>query len=596
MADEVALAAKYAVMRKILNERQWRVYLGTEAVALGYGGIAAVARASGASEPTVAAGAEEAADEEGPGALPPGRSRRPGAGRPRAEDTQPGLKEALAQLLEEGKRGDPMSEITWSILSLRDIARQMARLGFAWGKDVIARLMREDGWSLQGMAKVLEGRQHPGRDRQFRHIAAMTGWYRRHGYPVISVDTKKKEMPGAYGRDGKSWRPGGDPVKVRDHDFAGRDTVTIAPYGVYDVTANRGFVSVGTSRDTAAFAVNAIRLWWREEGQFRYPGAPRLLVTCDAGGSNGHRCRLWKEELAALAEETGLKITVCHFPPGTSKWNKIEHALFCHITRTWSARPLMTIEDAVAGIAATITSQGLKCTAVRDERSYPGKVKVSDLRMRWLEEHVIVRHGPHRDWNYTILPAPRSAPEPEPEPDLAGRVPAAVLNHPALTGMTTADVNTLVKALEVPFGAHREQRNYTARARYRGSGDRVRAVSNGRGPGASAKLALAGYVLAARLRSHLNLPMEVIAVLLGADRTTIGHAITLTHRLIAGSRIPLPAAAPPPQTPLRTPAELLRYTAAAGITLTLPQNGQTMPERFRTRQPSGTPTRPKPKT
>jgi hypothetical protein len=247
----------------------------------------------------------------------------------------------------------------------------------------------------------------------------------------------------------------------------------------------------------------------------------------------------------------------------------------------------------VAGIAATITSQGLKCTAVRDDGSYPGKVKVSDARMRWLEQRVIVRHGPHRDWNYTIVPVPRSVPEPEPE--RPGRVPAAVLNHPAFTGMTTGDVNTLVTALEIPFGAHREQRNYTVRARRGGTGARVRAVSNGGGPNASTKLALTDYVLAGRLRSHLSLPMEAIAVLLGADRSTISHAITLTDRLIAGSRIPLPAAAPPPGNLPRTPAELLRYTAAAGITLTLPQNGQSMPERFRTRR-SSTPTRPKPKT
>jgi Rhodopirellula transposase DDE domain len=249
----------------------------------------------------------------------------------------------------------------------------MGRLGFACGKDTVARVMRADGWSLQGMAKVLEGKQHPGRDRQFRHISAMIGWFGEHGYPVISVDTKKKELLGAYHRGGRSWRPRGDPVKVRDHGFADRDSVTVVPCGIYDVTASRGFVSVGTSHDTAAFAASAIRLWWQRDGSLRYPGAGRLLVTGDAGGSNGHRCRLWKEELARLAAETGLTITVCHFPPGTSKWNKIEHALFCHITRTWSARPLMTIEDAVAGIAATITGRGLKCTAVRDDGSYPGQ-------------------------------------------------------------------------------------------------------------------------------------------------------------------------------------------------------------------------------
>jgi hypothetical protein len=220
--------------------------------------------------------------------------------------------------------------------------------------------------------------------------------FRKAGHPVVSVDAKKKEQLGPYHRDGRTWRPRGDPVKVRDHDFPDEVLGKIAPYGIYDITANTGFVSVGTSHDTSAFAVNALRLWWQREGALRYPGASRLLVTCDAGGSNGYRCRLWKDQLAALAAGTGLKISVVHFPPGTSKWNKIEHRLFCHITRTWRARPLMTADDAVAGIAATVTSQGLKCTAVRDDAPYPEGAKVSDDRMRYLQDRVLVRHGPHR--------------------------------------------------------------------------------------------------------------------------------------------------------------------------------------------------------
>jgi Rhodopirellula transposase DDE domain len=437
-ADEAALAGKFAVMKGLLDERQWRVYLGTEANALGYGGVAAVARASGASPTTVAAGAAEAAD---PGALAApgrGRSRRDGAGRPRAGDAQPGLREALDGLLEEGKRGDPMSEVTWSVLSLRDIAAQMALRGFACGKDAISRLMREDGWSLRGMSRVTEGAQHQDRDAQFRHINARIAEYQAAGEPVVSVDGKKKERLGAYHRDGRSWRPAGDPVRVRDHDFPERDAVTLCPYGIYDITANRGFVSVGTSHETAAFAVNAIRLWWQEEGQFRYEGAARLLITCDSGGSNAAASRLWKDQLALLAEETGLVIEVCHFPPGTSKWNKIEHRLFCHITRAWRARPLMTVDDAVAGIAATITSKGLKCHPVRDRGDYPEGVKVPDARMRHLEDRLIERGAFHGEWNYALLPAPRPAPGPEPDPGPAReRVPAAALNHPTLTGMTT---------------------------------------------------------------------------------------------------------------------------------------------------------------
>ena len=402
VADEAVLAAKFAVMRAFLDERGWRVYLGTEARALGYGGIAAVARAAGASQTTVAAGAAEAA---GPAVLAAGRSRRPGAGRPKAEDT-PGLKEALDGLLEAGRRGDPVSAVTWNILSLRDIARQMAARGYRCGKDAAARMMHEDGYSLQGMSRVLEGKQHPDRDAQFGHINAMIAGFRAAGDPVVSVDGKKKEQLGPYWRAGTSWRPAGDPVRVRDHDFPDERLGKVTPYGVYDIAANRGFVSVGTSRDTAAFAVSALRLWWQREGSLRYPGATRLLVTCDAGGSNGYKARLWKDQLAVLAAETGLEITVCHFPPGTSKWNKIEHRLFCHITRTWRARPLMTREDAVAGIAATVTCQGLKCTAVLDETLYPKGAQVSDDRMRYLDERILDRHGTHGEWNYTIRPAP----------------------------------------------------------------------------------------------------------------------------------------------------------------------------------------------
>ena len=315
--DEAVLAAKFAVMRRLLDEREWRLYLGTEARALGHGGIAAVARASGVSETTVAAGLREAADEDALAALEPGRSRRPGAGRPKAEDAQPGLRQALDGVLEAGRRGDPMAAITWNILSLRDIGQKMAGLGFAVQKDAVARMMRAEGYSLQGMSRVKEGSQHPDRDAQFGRINDMIALFRLAGEPVISVDAKKKELIGEYHRPGRTWRRRGQPARVRDHDFAGEDTVRICPYGVYDIAANTGFVSVGTSHDTGAFAVNAIRLWWRHEGCLRYPDAEYLLVTCDAGGSNGHRCRLWRQQLAELAAETGLVIVVMHFPPGT---------------------------------------------------------------------------------------------------------------------------------------------------------------------------------------------------------------------------------------------------------------------------------------
>jgi Rhodopirellula transposase DDE domain len=422
-ADEAVLAAKFAVMRRLLDERQWRFYLGTEARALGYGGIAAVARASGASETTVAAGAAQAADEQALAVLPRGRARRDGAGRPGAEETQPGLREALGGLLEEGRRGDPVSALTWTILSLRDIARQMAARGFCCGKDVVARLMHEDGYSLQGMSRVLEGRQHEDRDLQFGNINADIARALDEGEPVISVDGKKKEPLGAYGRAGQTWQPGGEPVKALSHDFKGKDTVTICPYGIYDIAANRGFVSVGTSCDTAAFAVNAIWQWWQQEGQSRYPRATRLLITCDAGGANDWRSHLWKDQLALLAERTGLRIEVMHFPPGTSKWNKIEHRLFCHITRTWRARPLMTVADAVAGIAATVTGQGLKCTAVLDDGDYPTGLKVPPARVRELEERHLDRDRFHGEWNYALLPVPRPPRTRYPPRTRPGRTP-----------------------------------------------------------------------------------------------------------------------------------------------------------------------------
>jgi len=576
-ADEAALAAKFAVMRRLLDERGWRVYLGTEARALGYGGIAAVARAAGVSETTVAAGAAEAADEGALAALGPGRSRRPGAGRPRAEDVQPGLREALDGLLEEGKRGDPMSALTWNTLSLRDIAGQMAVLGFGCSKDTIGRLMRADGYSLQGMSRVLEGRQHGDRDAQFGHINAKIAQAAAAGEPVISVDAKKKEQLGPYYRDGRAWRRRGDPVKVRSHDFTDPQLGRVVPYGIYDIAANRGFVSVGTSHDTAAFAVAALRLWWQREGSARYPRAWRLLVVCDAGGSNSARCRLWKDQLAVFAAETGLQITVCHFPPGTSKWNKIEHRLFCHITRTWHARPLMTADDAVAGIAATVTAQGLKCTAVLDDGDYPDGVKVSDARMTYLEDRVLDRGGFHGEWNYAVLPAPRPAPEPDPGQARPGRVPAAVLNHPAMTGLRAGDLTALAQALDIPFEARLQQRNYTLRR-----GPRVNAVRTSR-THANRRLSITDHLLALRLRDHLGLPLQVIAALLGVDPSTVSHAAALAAGLLAAARI-TPQASPPPGNLPRTPAALLAYAEQAGVPLTIPDTGQTMPDHFRTRR------------
>src|SRR5690349_9144018 len=280
---EAALTVKFAVMRRVLGGRQWRVCLGTEARALGYGGIAAVARSAGVSELTVAAGVAEAEDEDGLGALPPGRARRPGGGRKRAEDKDPELRPVLRALVEASTRGDPVTAVTWTTMSLRELERDLAGQGHRCGKDALARMLREDGYSLQGMAKVAEGRQHPDRDAQFGHINAMIAAFSAAGDPVVSVDAKKKEQLGPFYRPGRSWRRQGDPVRVRDHDFPDEELGAIIPYGIYDIAANTGFVSVGVSGNTAAFAVNALRCWWQREGALRYPAAGRLLVVCDAG-------------------------------------------------------------------------------------------------------------------------------------------------------------------------------------------------------------------------------------------------------------------------------------------------------------------------
>ena len=564
--DDVAvLAAKFAVMRKVADERTWRVYLGSEARALGRGGIALVARAAGVSETTVAAGVSEI-ESGGLEELPPGRARRQGGGRKKAEETQPGLRPALKGLAEAATRGDPMSEITWCSLSLRDLERQLARLGFRCGKDAVARMLRGDGYSLQGMSRVLEGKQHPGRDDQFRHINAMIAQFRDAGDPVVSVDTKKKEQLGPYHRAGRSWRGKGDPVQVRDHDFPDEELGKITPYGVYDIAANTGFVSVGISHDTAAFAVNALRLWWRAEGAARYPAAKRLLVTCDAGGSNGYRCRLWKDELARLAAETGLEIWVCHFPPGTSKWNKIEHRLFCHITRTWRARPLMTNEDAVAGIAATTTYAGLKVTAVLDDGDYPDGVKTSHERMKHLEERVIARHGGHGEWNYAVRPAP-AGPEPAP--------PAAPAPGPDLEALAAlagiSDLGALLQAVAVPWAAAREQRLHLARGA-------ARRKNSGALP---SRLPFGAIVTAAACHLRLHMPYRLLGELLGAHETTISLAARRIIPLLAEHGITPHDGG----TRVSTLDELRKHAATAGITLTIATAGQAASNHAKRRSP-----------
>ena len=308
------LAAKFAVMLPHLDERQRRLYLGSEARALGHGGIAAVARAAGVAELTVAAGA---AGLEAGAEPVPGRSRRAGGGRKKLEDTDPGLTAALEELLEDSTRGDPVSPLRWTTKSAVNLAGALTALGHRCGKDAVLRVLRRQGYSTQGNSMTIEGKRHPDRDGQFRYVNERAREFLAAGDPVISVDAKKKEQVGQYAQKGREWRPKGDPVKVGDHSFPDEELGKVTPYGVYDVAANAGFVNVGTDHDTAAFAVESLRRWWQAAGAARYPAAARLLVTADAGGSNGYRTRAWKAGLAELAAETGLEITCCHFPPGT---------------------------------------------------------------------------------------------------------------------------------------------------------------------------------------------------------------------------------------------------------------------------------------
>jgi hypothetical protein len=359
--------------------------------------VAVVAAAAGVSRDTVRRGRDELDD---PQPLEVGRSRGPGGGRKRAEVLAPGLVEALDALVEPESRGDPMTPLRWTSKSLRTLAVELGSQGFGVSATLVQRLLHEAGYSLQGNAKTLEGTQHEDRDAQFRHIHDTAAEYAASGDPVVSIDCKKKEIVGLYKNNGKVWRPKGDPERVDVHDFMGEQGKAI-PYGVYDVGANTGWVSVGVDHETAAFAVNTLRSWWNTVGVLAYPDAGRLLITADSGGANGNRRRTWKTELATLAAETGLDITVCHLPPGTSKWNKIEHRLFSQITRNWQGRPLTSHETILSLIGATTTTTGLSVTAELDDGAYPIGIKITDRQMKDLP---ISRADWHGEWNYTLHP------------------------------------------------------------------------------------------------------------------------------------------------------------------------------------------------
>ena len=389
---------KYSAILLDLDERGSRRWAAAEAMAIGWGGITAVSKATGIARSTIQIGIKELQSSE---VLSPDRQRRPGGGRKSREEEQPGLREALEKLIEPGTRGDPMSPLRWTIKSTRVLARELGRQKFQVSSTKVGELLKKMGYSLQSNRKAIEGKQHPDRNAQFEFIARRAAYHAKKGEPSISVDTKKKEVLGNLKNSGRSYRPSKQPVKVETHDFPKKELGKAIPYGVYDLQHNEAFVSIGISHDTAQFAVAAIQLWWRKLGKKRFPKATRILVTADCGGSNSPRTRLWRLELQRLANATGLTIEVCHYPPGTSKWNKIEHRLFCHITRNWRGVPLETAEIVVSLIAATSTTTGLEVHAWLDEKDYPPSVKVTDAELEAVNIH---RNKFHGEWNYEIRP------------------------------------------------------------------------------------------------------------------------------------------------------------------------------------------------
>jgi hypothetical protein len=406
VVDEAGIQLRYQVLDPVLDERGRRRFAAAEAKAAGHGGVAAVARITGMARSTIFRGLAELAVGCGNDAatkLLTSRIRRPGGGRKKRTQTDPTLLSDLRGLVEPTTRGDPEAPLLWTSRGLRNLADALRAMGHRIGHNVVADLLRELNYSLRGNRKTREGTHNPDRDAQFGYINAKVAEALAAGEPAISVDTKKKELVGDFKNAGRELRPKGHPEPVRVHDFKIPELGRASPYGVYDIAGNTGWVSVGIDHDTASFAVNAIRRWWRAMGQARYPAARSLLITADRGGSNGARVRLWKRELQALASELGLTITVCHLPPGTSKWNRIEHKLFSFITQNWRGKPLVSYQTIVQLIAATTTRTGLNVKAEIDPAQYPAGVKVTNEEMAAIN---LTAHEFHGEWNYTIAPKP----------------------------------------------------------------------------------------------------------------------------------------------------------------------------------------------
>ncbi len=398
VVDTAAISVRYNALKAVLDERSRRLLAAAESQAAGKGGISIVAKATGISRPVIRQGI---ADLKDPGALAPGRVRKAGGGRKRASDKDSSLKTDLESLLESTTRGDPEAALRWTCKSVRQLTAELNRMSHGVSHQVVADLLHELGYSLQANRKTKEGSSHPDRNAQFEHLNGKVKWSLRRHQPVISVDTKKKELVGDFKNGGREMRPKGQPEHVKVHDFVDPELGRATPYGIYDLGRNSGWVSVGMDHDTAEFAVETIRRWWRTMGRPAYPEATRLLITADAGGSNGSRLRLWKVELQKLANETGLRIAVCHFPPGTSKWNKIEHRLFSYITQNWRGQPLRSFQAIVNLIAATTTTKGLKVHAELNTDTYQSGIRISDEEFARVQ---IRRDKFHGDWNYEIQP------------------------------------------------------------------------------------------------------------------------------------------------------------------------------------------------
>lgn len=408
MSTEATIKRKFEQLRPVMDERLCRLWAAAEALALGRGGITLVAQATGVSRKRIGGGIRELREQAAPAAAAPpslARVRRPGGGRKPKTETDPTLLDDLEALVEPLTRGDPMSPLRWTCKSLTKLAAALREQGHQVSHETVRQLLLQLDYSLQATCKTKEGSDHPDRNAQFEQINAQAQRFQAAGQPVISVDTKKKELVGDFANGGREWQPRGAPEPVRVHDFPDKELGKVSPYGVYDLAANTGWVSVGIDHDTAAFAVQSIRTWWERMGQQTYPTAVELLITADSGGSNGSRARLWKTQLQQFANESGLTISVCHFPPGTSKWNKIEHQMFCHISENWRGRPLINRETVVELIGNTTTRQGLQIQAALDPQSYPTGIKVTDEELAAVQLEPALFHG---EWNYTIRPRNRS--------------------------------------------------------------------------------------------------------------------------------------------------------------------------------------------